>query len=236
MALCWCPFHLDGKKLNPKRFECSSIHGVYIRGKSMSKTMNTKKTKLSDVVFFYLAGGFMLINAVALWGRSITGNQLSLMWAAIPAIIALSASVLGLIKLNPRISYKSPIFAKVALISARLSATALALAAVWILVNAVFGYDLAESRTQGFLILIFTFMVTKTAAYICSALAFFASKFSRRLASFLLVPVISWLTMLFVGITLNLEAGLSLDYYLNPVIAIAFLSIGFLLHSKGGNI
>ena len=54
----------------------------------------------------------MLINTMFLWIRFYSDYQLSILWAAIPAIIGLEASVFGLLKLYPRVSSNAPLVAK----------------------------------------------------------------------------------------------------------------------------
>ena len=59
-------------------------------------TMNAANVSRWDSRFFIIAGSFMLINTMLLWARYYSNYQLSILWAAIPAIIGLAFLALGL--------------------------------------------------------------------------------------------------------------------------------------------
>lgn len=183
-------------------------------------------------ILFFIAGTFMLINVVFLWIRFYSDSQLSILWAAIPAIIGLAASVLGLLKLYPRISYETPWLARCGAGFAIVASTALCIAAIWILGASIFAGGISEPPPAGILALIGIFMVSMVIAFICCAVAFLINSSSRKIGYLLLVPVACWGVMLVVGMINGMEVGLSLDFYTNGLIAIAFLSIGFLAMQK----
>ena len=62
-----------------------------------------------DSRLFITAGSFMLINTVFLWIRLYSNYQLSILWAAIPAIIGLATGVVGLFKLYAQASANTPV-------------------------------------------------------------------------------------------------------------------------------
>lgn len=171
----------------------------------------------------------MLINVVALWIIFYSDPQLSILWAAIPGIIALTTSVIGLLKLYPRISSETLWLARSGAGFALVAGTALCIAAIWI-----FAGGISESIPNGVLALIGIFLVSMVIAFICNAVAFLIDGSSRNIGYLLIVPVASWGIMLVVGMIKGLEVGISLDFYTNGLIAVAFLLIGFLLRKNKG--
>jgi len=73
---------------------------------------NTQKSWQWDSLLFFVAGSFMLINVAALWVMNFSDIQISLLWAAIPGIVAQAASIAALFKLYPRISSGAPRLAR----------------------------------------------------------------------------------------------------------------------------
>ena len=178
---------------------------------------------------FVIAGSFMLINTLMLWVRMLSGYQLSILWAAIPAIIALATSVVGLLKLYPRIATQAPMMAKAGAGFALLACVSLGTAAAWIFVSSVFGDGMPAQRSQWFLLLIEIFMSAMVFAFLCNAVAFIRRGSQQKLGYLLSVPLLMWLIMLVVGVIKGMEAGLSLDFYTNGVIGVAFLTLGVVL-------
>ena len=192
-----------------------------------------------DFRLFCIAGGFMLLNTVFLWIRHYLDYQLSILWAAIPAITALSTSVLGIVKLCRRLSTSRPRLAKCGSGLAFVACVTLSLAALWLFAASLFGSGLPNPAPQGFLALVGIFMVATVCAFLTSASAFLLDNTLRKIGYLLLIPVVCWGTMLVVGIINGLEVGISLDFYANGVIAIAFLAIGYTLrtsHADTGNV
>jgi hypothetical protein len=190
--------------------------------------------KQLDSTMFFAAGGFLVINVISLWIRILSDFQLSILWVAIPGIIAFSASIIGLLKLYPRISSDVPWLSRGGAGFALTASAALCAAAIWILGASVFAGGISEPPPNGILALAGIFIVSMVVAFILNAVAFLISRSSRSIGYLLLVPVASWCVMLVVGMIKGLEAGTSLDIYANGVIAAAFLSIGFLLQKRKG--
>lgn len=185
-----------------------------------------------DSILFFAAGSFMLINLAALWLRIYSDSGLSIVWAAIPGIIGFAASVIGLLKLYSRVAFEAPRLARSGAGFALVSGAALGIAAIWIFAISVFGGGISGSPPSGILALIGIFIVSMVIAFICNAAAFLIENSSRSIGLLLLVPVTSWSVMLVVGMIKGLEVGLSLDIYLNGVIALAFLLTGFFLRKN----
>lgn len=186
-----------------------------------------------DSIFFYSAGILMLLNVVFLWIRSHWNFQLSILWAAAAGILALTASIIGLLKLYPRISSETPWLARNGAGFAITAGAALFMAALWIFRTAIFSGGIPEPPPTGVQALIGVFIVSMVMAFICNAAAFLISSSSKNIGYLLMVPVVSWSLMLIVGMIRGLESGLSLDQYTNGLIAVAFLSIGFLVKKEG---
>ena len=182
-----------------------------------------------DSRLFILAGSFMLINTALLWIRYYSNYQLSILWAAIPAILGLASGVFGLIKLYPRASANAPLVAKVGAGFALLAGTSLSLTAIWIFVVFVFAEGITDPAPQGLLGLIVIFMIAMVLAFFSNAIAFLRQSVQRKVGYLLTVPLAMWGIMLVVGTIKGMEVGLSLDYYTNGVIAAAFLGLGFTL-------
>ncbi|KAF7785546.1 hypothetical protein PRUB_a4230 [Pseudoalteromonas rubra] len=173
-----------------------------------------------DARFFLIAGGFMLINTLCLWARHFSGYQLSILWPAIPAIIGLASSVLGLYKLLPRIVSRAPKLAKWGAGFALAALLALSIGACWVIASAVLG---DATRGVGMQALIGLFMVAMVGAFICNALVCLRDPASRTLGMALSVPVVCWSLMLLVGMLYGAEVGLALDFYTNGLLALAFV-------------
>lgn len=178
---------------------------------------------------FIIAGCFMLLNTILLWVRYYSTDNLSILWAAIPAILSLATGVFGLCTLYPEAFKNRPLIAKIGAGFAILAGFVLALAVLWIVVVSVFGEGMPQPVPQWFLLLIATFMLAVVLAFVGNALAFLLS--SRRIIGyFLAMPVLMWGLMLVVGAFKGMDIGLSLDYYTNGIIAVSFLSLGFTLN------
>lgn len=178
---------------------------------------------------FLIAGIFMLINFGALWARYFSAGELSILWAAIPAIIGLSCAVTGLLKLYQRAKVSSPFTAKAGAGCALLACSALGVAALWIFVASVFGEGLPEPPPQGLLAIIALFMLSIVLAFVATAMAFLRSPDQREIGYWLTVPVVMWAIMIMVSMVAGMAVGLGLDYYTNGVIAIAFIGLGLTL-------
>ncbi|WP_206074721.1 hypothetical protein [Pseudoalteromonas rubra] len=161
----------------------------------------------------------MLLNTLCLWARHFSGYQLSILWPAIPAIIGLGASVLGLYALHSRIGSHSPRLARWGAGFALVAVLALSAGACWVMVSAVLG---DTTRGTGMQALIGVFMIAMVGAFICNALACLRIPASRLLGLALSIPVACWSLMLLVGVIYGAEVGLSLDFYTNALLAVAF--------------
>lgn len=193
-------------------------------------------SKQWDAILFFTAGIFMVANVTFLWARFYSEFQLSIVWAAIPGIIGFTASVFGLLKLYPRISSERPWLARSGAGFALAAGMALFIAALWILGTSIFAGGISGSPPSAVMALIGIFIVSMVLAFICNAVAFLMVNSLRNIGYLLMVPVASWALMLIVGIIKGLEAGISLDLYTNGVIAVAFLSIAFLLRKHQKNL
>lgn len=178
---------------------------------------------------FIIAGCFLLINTAFLWIRFYSNHELSILWAATPAIVALSFSVFGLFKLYPRAAVYAPLTAKIGAGFALLACASLGATALWIFAVSVFGEGMPQPVPQGLLMLITLFIISMLLAYLSSAIAFLLFGTQQKIGYLLTVPVSMWAIMLLVSILKSMEVGLSLDYYTNPVIAATFLRLGFIL-------
>ena len=181
---------------------------------------------------FIIAGSFMLINTALLWIRYYSNFQLSILWAAIPAIMGLASGVIGLIKLYPRASANAPLMAKAGAGFALLAGTSLSLATIWIFAVSVFGEGMPDPAPQWVLGLIVIFMIAMVLAFFSNAMAFLRHSDQRNIGYLLTVPLAMWGIMLVVGIIKGMEAGISLDYYANGVIAAVFLALGVTLKAS----
>lgn len=193
-----------------------------------------RNVKQFDSIMFFVASGFLAINVISLWVRLLSDLQLSILWAAIPGIIAFAASVIGLLKLYPKISSEAPWLSRGSAGFALAASVALCAAAIWILGASVFAGGISEPPPKGILALAGIFMVSMVVAFIFNAVAFLMSRTSKSIGYLLLVPVACWCVMLVVGMIKGMEAGTSLDIYTNGIIAVAFLSIGFMLRKNKG--
>ncbi|WKD48916.1 hypothetical protein [Microbulbifer spongiae] len=190
--------------------------------------------KQRSSTLFVVAGSLMLVNVVFLWIRLVSDFQLSILWAAIPAMIALATSIIGLFTLYPLIALETPWLARSGAGSALVAGVALCMAALWILGATLFGSGLSDPLAAGLMACIGVFIVAMVSAFICYAIAFLTASASGKLGFLLAVPVVSWGVILVVGMIKGLQVGLSLDYYTNAFIAAAFLAIGILLRRPPG--
>lgn len=198
------------------------------------KHSDQRKFKQWHSLMFFIAGGFLAINVIVLWVRVLSDLQLSILWAAIPGMIAFAASVIGLLKLYPRISPEAPWLSRCGAGFALTASVALCAAAIWILGASVFAGGISEPPPKGILALAGIFILSMVIAFILNAVAFLTSRASRNIGYLLFVPVASWAAMLVIGTIKGIEAGISLDIYTNGLIAAAFLSLGFLLRKNEG--
>jgi len=189
-------------------------------------------SKQPDVILFLIAGSFMLINTAFLWVRHFSGYTLSILWPAIPAIIAFSVCVFGLFKLYHRISPKAPKLAKSGALLALVASCALGIAAIWIFRASVFGDGVPTPLPTGLGALVGLFIVAMVLAFLNNAVACLMDKGLRNLGYLLIVPVAMWTLMLVVSIFKGLNVGLSLDFYTNAVIGLAFLATGLTLSKR----
>ena len=195
----------------------------------ISGNIAARNSRQWDSILFFAAGSFMLVNVIVLWIRYSSSAQLSILWAAIPGIAALTASIIGLFKLYPRISSEARLLARSGAGFALLGGAALCTAAIWIFGTAIFSGEVPEPAPSGLLALIGIFIISMVLAYICYAIAFLIYSSSKSIGYLLMVPVASWGLMLVVGMVEGLEAGLTLDLYTNGVIAAAFIALGVML-------
>jgi len=195
-------------------------------------TMNTRKLNRWDSRFFIVAGSCMLINTLLLWIRYYSNYQLSILWPAIPAITGLASSVFGLLKLYPRVYLHAPLVAKSGTGFALLALASLSLVALWIFVVSVFGEGMSGQQNQWVILLIAIFMIAMILAFLCNAIAFLRISSQQKVGYLLTVPLAMWFIMLLVGAMKGMERGLSLDYYTNAVIGVAFFALGFALRDN----
>lgn len=183
-----------------------------------------------DSILFLAAGSFMLINVAVLWIRYYSIFQLSILWAAIPGIVALTTSIIGLFKLYPRILPNAPRLARSGAGFALIAGGSLGIAALWIFGIAIFSGEVPQPPPSGVLALIGVFIVSMVITFVCCAIAFLLYSSSKGIGYLLMIPVASWGVMLFVGMIEGLEVGLTLDLYTNGFIAVAFIFIGLMLN------
>jgi hypothetical protein len=183
---------------------------------------------------FIIAGSFMLINTTFLWTRYYSNYELSILWAAIPAIIGFASGVFGLFRLYPLASANAPLVAKIGAAFALLAGASLSLAAIWIFAVSVFGEGMPEPVPQGLLVLIAIFILAMVLAFISNAIVFLRHSAQRKVGYLLTVPLAMWAIMLMVGAIKGMEVGLSLDHYTNAIIAAAFLALGSTLKTRRG--
>jgi len=188
-----------------------------------------RKYRQWDSILFYAAGILMLINVSVLWTRYLSTLQLSILWAAIPGIAALTASILGLFKLYPRICSDAPWLARSGAGFALAACAALSMAVIWLFGVVILMGEVPQPIPGGVLALIGVFILSMVIAFICYAIAFLIHGSSQAIGYLLLVPVASWGLMLVVGSIKGLGVGITLDLYTNWFIALAFVFIGLLL-------
>lgn len=143
--------------------------------------LEARNTKQWHSIMFFVAGGFLAINVISLWVRLLSDLQLSILWAAIPGIFAFAASVIGLLKLYPRISSEAPWLSRGGAGFALTASVALCAAAIWILAASLFAGGISESPPKGILALAGIFMVSMVVAFIFNAVAFLISRASRSI-------------------------------------------------------
>jgi len=188
-----------------------------------------RKSRQWDSILFFAAGIFMLINVSALWIRYLLTLQLSILWAAIPGIAALTASIMGLFKLYPRICSDAPWLARSGAGFALAACAALSMTVIWLFSMVILTGEIPQPIPGGVLVLIGVFMLSMLIAFICYAIAFIVYGSSQGIGYLLLIPVASWGLILVVGSIKGLVVGLTLDLYTNGFIALAFIFIGLLL-------
>lgn len=171
----------------------------------------------------------MLINVVVLWIRYYSIFELSILWAAIPGIAALTASIAGLYKLYPRILCDAPRLARSGAGFSLIAGAVLCIVSIWIFGPAIFTGEIPKSTPSGALALIGVFIASLAIAFICSAIAFLLYAPYRGIGYLLLVPVASWGLILVVGVIEGLQVALTLDLYTNGFITAAFMFVGLLL-------
>ena len=176
----------------------------------------------------------MFVNTTLLWTRYYSNYELSILWAAIPAIIGFASGVFGLFRLYPLASTNAPLVAKIGATFALLAGASLSVAAIWIFAVSVLGEVMPEPAPQGLLVLIAIFILAMVFAFISNAIAFLRHSTQRKVGYLLTVPLAMWAIMLTVGAIKGMEVGLSLDYYTNAIIAAAFLALRFTLRSRRG--
>ncbi|WP_230851822.1 hypothetical protein [Pseudoalteromonas luteoviolacea] len=181
---------------------------------------------------FLIAGCCMLINTVCLWMRHFSGYQMSLLWAAVPAVIALASCTLGVLKLYPNAVYQARRLAIGGASFAIMSLISLLLASIWIFIISIFGEGLTGRPSLGFAVLIGIFMICTAVSFAFNAVAFLTERVTRNIGLLLLVPVSCWVLMLIVALVKGFEAGLSLDFYTNGVMGVAFLLTSYVI-AKG---
>jgi hypothetical protein len=181
---------------------------------------------------FIVAGVSMLINVILLWVRRLSDYELSILWPAIPSLIALACAVFGLLNLYKQASFNTPFIAKVGAFFSILACTVLGIAAIWLIANLVFFKENGEQLPQWFFGLIAVFMISMILAFLSNAVAFLQHTHSRNIGLLLSIPLAMWLIMLLIGLMKGMQVGLSLDFYTNAVIATAFLFLGLKLRSE----
>lgn len=196
----------------------------------INETAGIQPSRRWDSVLFLSAGLLMLVNVALLWVRYYSTFQLSILWTAVPGILGLTASIIGLLTLRLRLSSNmTPWLARAGAGFALLAAVALCIAAIWIFSMVLFLGGLSEPTPDAVQTLIGIFVGSMVMAFALNAAAFLVNGSSQTIGYLLMVPVASWGFMLFVGITSGLQSGLSLDLYANGLIAAAFWGIGFRL-------
>lgn len=199
-----------------------------------NRTMSIRNFSRWNSRLFMIAGSFMLINTTLLWTRYYSNYELSILWAAIPAIIGLASGVFGLFRLYPLASGNAPLVAKIGAAFALLAGASFSLAAIWIWAVSVFGEGMPEPAPQGLLVLIAIFILAMVLAFISNAIAFLRHSTQRKVGYLLAVPLAMWAIMLMVGAIKGMEVGLSLDYYTNAIIAAVFLALSFTPKTRRG--
>lgn len=194
--------------------------------------MNIRNFNNWEARLFAVAGGLMFINSIMLWVRRYLDYELSILWAAIPAILAFVCAVIGLFKLYPRVSSSSPKTAKAGVTFAALACLSLFIATISIFMMSVFGEGIPQPAPQGLLLLIGLFMITMICSFLFNAIAFLRDNVQRKIGLLLTVPLLMWALMLIVGAFTKMEVGLSLDFYTNPVMATAFILLGLTLKAS----
>lgn len=195
-------------------------------------TVNTISNNRGGAWLFMIAGSLMLINTAFLWARLLSEGQLSLLWAAIPAITAFACAIGGLLKLYSQASLNAPRMAKTGAGFAVLAFGALVLAALWVFTVSVFGGGMPVPPPPAMLGLIASFIVAMVISFLSNAIAFLRHDTQRKVGYLLTVPLAMWTLMLVVSLTKGTQSGLSLDFYTNGVIAAAFLGLGFTLKNN----
>lgn len=177
---------------------------------------------------FIVAGISMLINVILLWLRRLSDYELSILWPAIPSLIALTCAVFGLLNLYKQASINTPIIAKVGAFFSILACSALGVAAIWLTLFKENG----EQLPQWFFGIIAAFMISIILAFLSNAVAFLQHTLARNIGLLLSIPLSMWLIMLLIGVMKGMQVGLSLDFYTNAVIATSFVFLGLKLRPE----
>lgn len=178
----------------------------------------------------FLGAGFLMLMQVLVVGLRRNGfDSLSELWAALPGIAAIIASIVGLVALYPRFGGRCRRLALAGVGAALGAGAILCVAALWLAGAAAQGGGVPQPLPGGLLAAIAGFMIVYVLGFVLNAVAGLRSGGMRRIGGLLLVPVAAWSVILGVAVTSNLNDALKLDLYTNTVIALAFIAIGVLL-------
>lgn len=184
--------------------------------------------RLSRPVF--ISAGLLMLIQVFIIGLHRYGLDLvPEWWAAPPAIGAVVATIFGLITLYSRTHGHANKYAFASLCMGMTSGILLCATALWLVLKALEDGaipPLLPILAQGAIAL---FMMTFVMALLLSAAACLKTKAMRCIGLLLLVPVFAWCLILGVAIMSTMNEALKLDVYTNGGIAIALMSVGFLL-------
>lgn len=182
---------------------------------------------------FIAAGSLMLMQVLAVGLRRFGFASLSELWAALPAIAAIIASIVGLIALYPRFNGRARRLALAGVGAAVVAGVTLCAAAAWLAGSVMLnGGGVPQPLPAGLLGAIAGFLIAYVLGFVLYAAAGLRSEGMQRIGWLLLVPVASWSVILGAAVTTNLNDALKLDLYTNAVIAVAFIAIGG--HLKDG--
>jgi hypothetical protein len=177
----------------------------------------------------FIAAGSLMLCQVLVVGLRRHDFAVSELWAALPGVAAIIASIVGLIALYPRFTGRSRRLALAGVGAALGAGVILCAAATWLAGSAVLGGGVPQPLPGGLLAAIAGFMIAYVLGFVLNAAAGLRSEGMRHVGWLLLVPVASWSVILGVAVTSNMGDALKLDLYTNAVIALAFIAIGVLL-------